>query len=177
LQEILGSGGAKFAALDPSMWCRQAEFAISGSWLRSPVETEPTNKDSEVDSAWKPTAKSVATKSASTASDASQDDLTKIAGINSEVQELLLSNGVQRFEQIGKMTVDQLNQMLATGGSQFQGLLTTTWPVQARALTMQSTEESVLDEVNSIIDIAKSSAKATMASEVDAVAKKVTSKQ
>jgi len=73
--------------------------------------------------------------------------------------------------------VDQLNQMLATGGSQFQGLLTTTWPVQARALTMQSTEESVLDEVNSIIDIAKSSAKATMASEVDAVAKKVTSKQ
>lgn len=182
LQEILASGGDKFAALDPSMWCRQAEFAVSGSWVRSRVETMPAQLDE--DSVWKPTAKPVAAKSTSTASPAAstapQDDLTKIAGIGSDVQEVLRSNGVQRFEQIGQMTADQIDQLLASQGSRFQGLLTTTWPVQARALTTGLAEESVLAEVNSIIDIAKSSA-ATAAksgvSAVDAVAEKVTSKQ
>lgn len=50
LQEILNTGGAKFDAIDPSLWCRQAQFQITGTWTRPHVETvlfetEPAEAD------------------------------------------------------------------------------------------------------------------------------------
>ena len=39
LQEILDAGGTKFEAIDPSLWCRQAQFQISGTWTRPTAGT------------------------------------------------------------------------------------------------------------------------------------------
>lgn len=39
LQKILDTGGAKFDAIDPSLWCRQAQFQLSGTWTRPHLET------------------------------------------------------------------------------------------------------------------------------------------
>ena len=39
LQEILDAGGTKFDAIDPSLWCRQAQFQLSGSWGRTQTAT------------------------------------------------------------------------------------------------------------------------------------------
>ena len=186
LQEILDSGGEKFAAVDPSMWCRQAEFAVSGNSSRPVVETIAIKSEPEVGSTWKPTRTPVATEPVATkspvASTAPQDDLTKIAGIGPETQEVLRENGIERFEQVGQMTADQLNELLASQGTQFQGLSATTWPIQARALTTELTEEdAVLAQVNSIIDLATSSktgdttAKSTDLSTTAANADKATS--
>ena len=167
LQEILDSGGAKFAVVDPSMWCRQAEFALGGKTARVPAATIPLPAE--------PKAEAQPVVSATQA-----DDLTKIAGIGAEAQEMLRDNGINSFQQVGQMTADELNQLLASQGSQFQGLTATTWPMQARALTTQLVEEeSLLDQVNSIIDIATTSSAQTKSSApaVDAVSEQTTSKQ
>ena len=191
LQEILMSGGAKFAALDPSMWCRQAEFAIKSSSPSSPAETVQTQADSEV----KPTSVSQSTAEAkadaqtttqplpavpaSEAPATQADDLTKIAGVGLEAQSFLRSMGIERFEQVGQMTADELHKLLAIQGGRCGTLDAKTWPVQARALATDLSEESsLLDQVNSIIDIATSSSTAPTKSDVsEAVADKATSKQ
>ena len=180
LQEILVSGGAKFAALDPSMWCRQAEFAISSSpAARIPEQTLVLDTESSVETGPVSQPTPALAAGPSTASANSHDDLTKIAGIGPITQELLRKNGIERFEQLGQMTADQLKEVFANQDSRFQSLNVTTWPVQARALTTDLPEESsVLDQVNSIIDMAKSTSATPAKSEVRAVdATKETSKQ
>ena len=153
LQEILDSGGEKFAVVDPAMWCRQAEFAMVSLKPREEAATVLLNTEPESNSIQSPAAQLAA------ASTASQDDLTKIAGIDSETQQVLRKVGIQQFEQIAGMTADQLSEVLATQESKFQSLEPSSWPVQARALLTRLSEESdVLAQVNSIIDIAKSSA-------------------
>ena len=44
LQEILDAGGAKFERIDPSMWCRQAQFLTSGTWVQPNVVESATGK-------------------------------------------------------------------------------------------------------------------------------------
>ena len=46
LQKILDTGGAKFDAIDPSLWCRQAQFQLSGTWTRPRVETVKLESES-----------------------------------------------------------------------------------------------------------------------------------
>ena len=46
LQKILDTGGAKFDAIDPSLWCRQAQFQLSGTWTRPRIETAKFESDS-----------------------------------------------------------------------------------------------------------------------------------
>ena len=180
LQEILDGGGAKFAVVDPSMWCRQAGFAMSSSKPRVQTETVAIQPASTADSTPADSTPEQTVNPVLTASTAPQDDLTKIAGIGPETQQILRANGIQQFEQMAGMTADQLKEFLATQESRFQSLDPTSWPVQARALTTRLSEESdVLAEVNSIIDLAKNSAAKAKSdsSTTDVTAEKATSEQ
>ena len=50
LQEILDAGGTKFDAIDPSSWCRQAQFQLSGSWGRTETATLSLDTDGKSES-------------------------------------------------------------------------------------------------------------------------------
>ena len=50
LQEILDAGGTKFDAIDPSSWCRQAQFQLSGSWGRAQTATLSLETDGKSES-------------------------------------------------------------------------------------------------------------------------------
>ena len=50
LQEILDAGGTKFDAIDPSSWCRQAQFQLSGSWGRTQTATLSVDTDGKSES-------------------------------------------------------------------------------------------------------------------------------
>ena len=50
LQEILDAGGTKFDAIDPSSWCRQAQFQLSGSWGRTQTATLSLETDGKSES-------------------------------------------------------------------------------------------------------------------------------
>ena len=50
LQEILDAGGTKFDAIDPSSWCRQAQFQLSGSWGRTQTATLSLDTDGKSES-------------------------------------------------------------------------------------------------------------------------------
>ena len=50
LQEILDAGGTKFDAIDPSLWCRQAQFQLSGSWGRTQTATLSLDTDGKSES-------------------------------------------------------------------------------------------------------------------------------
>ena len=168
LQEILDIGGEKFAAVDPSMWCRQAEFTSAKAMPRMETATLALDVEPEKVKALRPTMHTVPLNPAATelpiaqrktASSAPHDDLTKIAGIELATQQILNRSGITQVEQLAGMTSDQLKELLANQPSEFRSLDPTSWPVQARALMTRLNDESdVLAQVNSIIDIAKSSA-------------------
>ena len=149
---------------------RDSNATAPASSVRDSAETKPAsiNSDSDVDLPWKPSKESIVTKPTSQVRDAvatvhattdpQQDDLTKIAGVSAETQRVLRENGIERFEQLAKMTGNQLKEFLSNQESQFQSLEPASWPIQARALTTRLSDESaVLDQVNSILEITESS--------------------
>ena len=109
LQEILDGGGAKFAVVDPSMWCRQAEFAMA----RTPTETIVLNAEPDAGSTAVSTPKFRTSPATIVLSTDTQDDLTKIAGIGPATQQALRENGIEQFEQVAGMTADQLKDLLS----------------------------------------------------------------
>lgn len=60
------------------------------------------------------------------------DDLTMIEGIGPKIQELLYKNGINTYSQLADSETEQLQEILAAGGSTFRLADPTTWPRQAR---------------------------------------------
>ena len=159
LQGILTSGGSKFKLIDPSQWTQQARFAMGGDWTgltrwqsENLVKVTVTEAETTVK-----TTSGTSTRSKSSKS----DDLKRIRGIGPATQRVLRKNGIVRFEQVAKMSAQQLNDLFANMQSRFQLLDTSTWPTQAEAFASGlDTEVELLNEINSIRDIASSSSPA-----------------
>ena len=62
------------------------------------------------------------------------DDLTKVHGINAEVQDYLNDKGIYTFAQLAGASGDLLQKLLNENGQQFDGLNPANWPAQARYL-------------------------------------------
>ncbi len=60
------------------------------------------------------------------------DDLTRIWGIGPKIQQALNAAGILIFEQLARMTTEQLKNVLGESG--LQGRYLSTWPTQARLL-------------------------------------------
>lgn len=60
------------------------------------------------------------------------DDLTKIEGINSQVDTLLKKENVCTYKDLGKVTIKKLQQILDGAGNKFSMHNPATWPKQAR---------------------------------------------
>ena len=149
LQKILDTGGAKFDAIDPSLWCRQAQFQLSGTWTRPRTETVKFESDSVASNVTvttpeyrivDPTVELVVVDDQAPLSTAA-DSLAETTGVVGA----LSKEEVERLEQLAG-TPSQLNE-----------------------------ESALLDQINAIRDIAASSAesKASEAAASAAEAKKV----
>ena len=148
LQKILDTGGAKFDAIDPSLWCRQAQFQLSGTWTRPRIETAKFESDSVAPNVTvttpeyrivDPTMEFVVVDDQAPSSTAA-DSLAETTGVVGA----LSKEEVERLEQLAG-TPSQLNE-----------------------------ESALLDQINAIRDIAASSAesKASEAAASAAEAKK-----
>ena len=159
LQEILTNGGAKFSMIDPTQWTRQARFCRAGDWTglaRWQSENRPQESNSKSNAEARGEIASSNTRSAT------RDDLTKIRGIGPAACRVLRQNGVVRFEQVAKMSVQELTDLFADTKSRFQMLDTSTWPAQAEALASGlDSEVELLNEINSIRGITTSSSSST----------------
>lgn len=62
------------------------------------------------------------------------DDLTKVHGINADVQDYLNDKGIYTFAQLAAANADNLQKMLKENGGRFSDLQPGNWPAQARYL-------------------------------------------
>mgnify|MGYP001591632535 CR=1 FL=1 len=62
------------------------------------------------------------------------DDLTKVHGIDAEVQEYLNEKGIYTFAQLSGANGDQLQSLFSEDDGRFEGLKPANWPAQARYL-------------------------------------------
>ena len=57
-----------------------------------------------------------------------EDDLKVIEGIGPRIEELLKDNGIKTYQQLAGTSIDDLRNMLDSGGSRFKIHNPTTWP-------------------------------------------------
>ena len=61
-----------------------------------------------------------------------KDDLTKVEGIGTKIEELLNRSGISSYKQLSKSTIKKLKQVLEDAGSKFSMHNPGTWPKQAK---------------------------------------------
>ena len=131
IQQILTGGGSKFTLIDPSLWERQARFAMSGDWsglTQWQAENRATAEGSD--------SQARSTERTSTTSDTSgSDDLTKIHGIGPATAELLRKSGITSFRELRDTRPERTREILASGGSRFTLIDSSLWATQARFAT------------------------------------------
>ncbi len=69
------------------------------------------------------------------------DDLTIVEGIGPAIQRLLNENGVHTFTQLAGKTVEELQEILRTGGERFRNHHPHTWGRQAEMAAQNRWEE------------------------------------
>ena len=175
IQQILASGGSKFAMIDSSLWRTQARFAMGGDW-KGLTQWQTEN----CASVSKPVTKTGSTNRVPTTSRySSSDDLTKIRGIGPATRTVLKENGIHSFAQVAKMSPEELTDLFADKQSRFKMQDTSNWPAEARSfvsqqLSVDDAETELLDEVNeirSIVSTSNSSANSTSNSRVKSKSK------
>ena len=145
LQEILKSGGDKFDAIDPSLWCRQAQFQITGTWTRPRIETVKLRAESKAVSPnvtvttpeYRITEPTLELEGSAKDNDqaSSSDSLAEMTGI------------------VGAISKEEAQRLEQLAGEPSQ---------------LNDDESALLDQINAIRDIAKSSAESKVSDQADA---------
>ena len=155
-QIFANAGGNKFKQLDTSQWAPQAEYAMCNDWngLTQWLKANG-NRQSE---ATKNTQRGTSQRRTTTGG---QDDLTRIKGIGPAAQKHMRKQGVNTFEDIANMAVEELKSLFSSD-SRFQMLKQDTWPEQARTFFNEQqdascvAEENILDEIQSLTEMGSS---------------------
>ncbi|MFC0186263.1 Predicted 5' DNA nuclease, flap endonuclease-1-like, helix-3-turn-helix (H3TH) domain [Pseudarcicella hirudinis] len=82
--------------------------------------------------AQKPVSLTGSASNLTTFQDERSDDLKKIEGIGTKIEDLLNEAGIKNFARLSITTVDRLNEVLKAAGPRFQMHDPTTWPAQAK---------------------------------------------
>ena len=69
--------------------------------------------------------------SRSASKEVAENDLKKIEGIGTKIEEILKTNGILTFEQLAQTSTQQLQQLLHKAGSRFKMHQPDSWPKQA----------------------------------------------
>lgn len=118
LEQLLDKAGADFHMMDPSTWPEQATMASKGQWIQLRVWQDKLH-----DGFGKP-------KIAIT--EAPRQELTKIEGIDNQIQQLLYDAGITTFDQLADTDTKTLEEILARGGTSYRIVTSDTWADQAR---------------------------------------------
>ena len=172
LKSILKIGGSNFELVDSSSWGEQTRFAVNGDWdgLSKWMSTHVAETNETPVAARNLQATSdknlVAGSTPSTSARSGKgDDLTKIHGLGPASRKKLNSKGINSFAQVASMTSQQLATLFAESAKRFQLIDTSTWPAQAQQFasaqieqeaTVINLETEILNEIDSIRDIASS---------------------
>lgn len=103
----------------------------STSPIEAPVVTAETKSSAKkaIAKAAKP---KVAVKKVAKAIKPAKDDLTKIAGINLKIVNLLEADGITTYKAISKTSIKKLKAVLDAAGPKFQAHNPASWPKQAK---------------------------------------------
>ena len=153
-QIFANAGGNKFKQLVTSQWAPQAEYAMCNDWngLTQWLKANG-NRQSEATNNTRTSQRRTTT--------GGQDDLTRIKGIGPAAQKHMRKQGVNTFEDIANMAVEELKSLFSSD-SRFQMLKQDTWPEQARTFFNEQqdascvAEENILDEIQSLTEMGSS---------------------
>ena len=157
IARIFANGGTEFELTDTSQWAPQAKYAMNDDWSGLTRWLEANSSVKSVAKA----PKSVATAPSRNSVSDRQDDLTRIKGIGPVAQKHLRENGVNTFEEIANMSVEELKALFSSN-SRFQMLKQETWPSQARDFFTSDqkgdcdSEQNILDEIRSLSEMSSS---------------------
>ena len=154
IAQIFENAGNKFKMIDTSQWAPQAKYAMNNDWngLTQWLEANG-NSQSEATNNTRTSQRRTTT--------GGQDDLTRIKGIGPAAQKHMRKQGVNTFEDIANMAVEELKSLFSSD-SRFQMLKQDTWPDQARTFFNEQqdascvAEENILDEIQSLTEMGSS---------------------
>ena len=154
IAQIFENAGNKFKMIDTSQWAPQAKYAMNNDWngLTQWLEANG-NSQSEATNNTRTSQRRTTT--------GGQDDLTRIKGIGPAAQKHMRKQGVNTFEDIANMAVEELKSLFSSD-SRFQMLKQDTWPEQARTFFNEQqdascvAEENILDEIQSLTEMGSS---------------------
>ncbi len=149
LQEILDAGGAKFDAIDPSLWCRQAQFQLTGTWAR-PV-AEPVVVATEADK------ETVQPNVTITTPEYQIAELSE--GLSSESEQTLEPEVSDASGILSKEEVDLLKRLAGTPGQLNEESALLDQVNAIREVASGAAENSVSEAVFPAVDVSKTSAK------------------
>ena len=172
LKSILKIGGSNFESVDSSSWVEQTRFAINGNWdglskwMSTHVAATKETPVAAINQRTTTDENLVATSTFATSTKSGKgDDLTKIHGLGPASKKVLNSKGINSFAQVASMTSQQLAALFAESAKRFQLIDPSTWPAQAlqfasaqieQEATVINLETEILDEIDSIRDMASS---------------------
>ncbi len=133
LREILDKENPKrYKIIDPTTWSDQAQLAVDGKWqqlitMQKALDTGKTDTLGETDSKlekimvrlglikkWKP------------------NDLKAIEGVGPKIEKLFHENDIDTWKAMSKSSVNELKEVLASGGDRFKLADPGSWPKQAK---------------------------------------------
>lgn len=128
LRQHLTNNNINLDKLNIGSWHQQAEFAKKGRW----EELEEYQDFLDINNNLSDNNKtSLASTSSSVSKINKKDDLKKIKGINSKIEEVLNNNGIDTFEKLFESDRNTLKSHLDNAGSQFRIYEPDSWSHQA----------------------------------------------
>lgn len=136
LKKHLTDAGSQFQVHEPESWPHQAGMAERGEWQELKVYQEFMDGEREIPSA-STSAKidipiqGIISETKTDSTKPSQDDLTKIEGIDSNIEALLNDNDISTFKELSLSNREALKKLLSNADSQFEVQDPASWPHQA----------------------------------------------
>lgn len=174
LRRIVSANRSNFDLGQVGLWTQQAKYAMDGDWagikefqLKNCLDFEDVSDRAKNELRNQRESKPTESKSSA------PDDLTLIRGIGPAVQQVLQDKDVTQFDQISEMTSQGLKDLFRGQESRFQLIDPASWIAQAKHICSRRlesveaiSEESLLQEIKEISDIAAENLKSTKATSV-----------
>ncbi len=131
LKKYIVDVDARFENNETESWPHQAAMAEKGQWDELNIYQEFMHSDSSADSVISPEAAPTAIHEPEETNQNDHDDLKKIEGIGSKIEEVLNNNGIYTFRQLYNSDRNRLKELLNDAGNQFRMHDPHSWPHQA----------------------------------------------
>ena len=117
----------------------QSYVPVDGLYVDNCVITVPVEEEKEPKAAKEKTTK---IKTSKKPAKQQADDLTKIAGIDKKIVQLLAAESITSYKHLAKASAKKLKAILEAAGTKYKNIETDSWPAQAKLAATGKGEET-----------------------------------